>query len=326
VIASHGPGQHKEYIPLPSFPDIYVMRRIVSETYQSARDALRRLPPDSTTRKMLRAVYWKTRHALRELRLAGTYLQYRIQRPVTIVVLGMHRSGTSCITRIINLCGTRVGDQLLGQMDSNERGHWEHMDALNINRDLLERSGGSWEAPPADVQAPLPIRMRMRRFLAQLHGGGQPAVWKDPRTTVTYPAWKPEVAHPVLVAIFRHPLSVAQSLRKRDGFSIERGLQLWLAYNRRLLQIADREEAVLFIDFDGGLDHIDAAIRRLTARTPLRYEPSALDFYDDTLRQSDLHAELDSKDIQEVYGELKRRAAPYHPRSAKSTNLQSTLE
>ena len=283
------------------------MPSLLTNPHESAQQAARQLPADSLTRKTLRTAYWKTRHALRALGGTGTYVRYRLQRPVTIVVLGMHRSGTSCLTRIINLCGARVGERLLGEMTSNARGHWEHVEGLNLNRDLLARSGGSWDAPPATVAASLPLRLQMRRFLARLHQGTQPAVWKDPRTTITYPVWRPLIARPVRVALFRHPVSVARSLHKREGFSQERGLQLWLDYNRRLLQIADQED-VLFIDFDGGLDHIDTAIRRLVQRTPLHYVPSALDFYDDSLRHADQRAAVPEGDVRAVYAELQRRA------------------
>jgi hypothetical protein len=278
------------------------------ETYKSVRRAARQLPKSSATRKALRTAYWKSIHAMHELSLAGSYLRYRIRQPVSIVVLGMHRSGTSCLTRIINLCGARAGDRLLGQMDSNLRGHWEHVEALNINRDVLARSGGAWDDPPASVGASIALRLRMRRFLAQLHQGTQPAVWKDPRTTLTYPAWKPLIARPTLVALFRHPVSVAQSLQKRENFSLERGLRLWLDYNRRLLQIAERED-VLFVDFDGGLGHIDASIRQLVRHTPLHYDAAALDFYDDSLRSADRFGDIPDATIESVYAELQRYAA-----------------
>ena len=199
------------------------MEPTFKKIYQATTDVARRLPPDSAPRKALRAV---KHNALAiknigqaipgELRHAKSYLAYRRHQPLTIVVLGMHRSGTSCITRIISLCGARVGQQLLGENASNPSGHWEHKYAISLNQKLLEYSGGAWDMPPPKVRLTFGSRIQMRRFLGLLHNQNKPAVWKDPRTVLTFPAWKPLLANYMPVVVFRHPMSVARSLKKRN--------------------------------------------------------------------------------------------------------------
>lgn len=125
----------------------------------------------------------------------------------------MHRSGTSFTTRAINLLGARVGNNLFERSESNPRGFWEHGFPVHINKRLLELAGGRWDEPPGDVEdvefGHL-TRFRMRLFLGRLHNGDvNTAVWKDPRTLLTFPLWKEEMINYVPVFVFRHPMSVA---------------------------------------------------------------------------------------------------------------------
>src|SRR4051794_2356889 len=68
-----------------------------------------------------------------------------------VVVLGMHRSGTSAVTRLINLLGVSVGDtaDLVGEDHANRRGYWESYSLSTYQEHLLELLGGSWYRPPA---------------------------------------------------------------------------------------------------------------------------------------------------------------------------------
>jgi hypothetical protein len=236
------------------------------------------------------------------------YVRYRLRKPLTIVVLGMHRSGTSFITRAINLLGARVGNSLLGEGSANPKGHWEHSLALGINKTILKSAGGAWDDPPPQVESRLLIRFKMKRFLAKLHQGERTAVWKDPRTVLTFPVWQSEIVNYVPVFIFRSPASVASSLRKRDDFSIEKGLRLWREYNSRILEIDNREAASYFVNFDGGVDHISEVLKSLSKESDLHFNPAALDFYDRSLRTSDTSTSVSGGKEEKMYEELKRRA------------------
>src|SRR5204862_3614262 len=67
------------------------------------------------------------------------------QPPRAILVLGMHRSGTSAVTRVLNLLGADLGRRLMPPMpDNNETGFWENLDAVDIDERLLTGIGRSW--------------------------------------------------------------------------------------------------------------------------------------------------------------------------------------
>src|SRR5262245_453705 len=80
------------------------------------------------------------------------WIRYCLKQPITIVVLGMHRSGTSCITRMVNLCGAGLGGTTAGANAWNQAGHWESDEGLELNELILRYSGGSWDAPPRHVR------------------------------------------------------------------------------------------------------------------------------------------------------------------------------
>ena len=65
------------------------------------------------------------------------------------VVVGMHRSGTSAVTRVIDALGAPAGRSLLPALPENPQGFWEVAPLMDLNDELLEHLGGSWDAPPA---------------------------------------------------------------------------------------------------------------------------------------------------------------------------------
>ena len=67
-----------------------------------------------------------------------------------IVVLGMHRSGTSMFAEIISRLGFYTGEteELLEPQEDNPKGFWERRDVVQLNDLILEEAGGSWFNPP----------------------------------------------------------------------------------------------------------------------------------------------------------------------------------
>ncbi|HEX3993406.1 MAG TPA: hypothetical protein VHX39_19705, partial [Acetobacteraceae bacterium] len=71
--------------------------------------------------------------------------QARRRRPIGIVVLGMHRSGTSALTRIINLAGADLPTELLGATSDNPTGHWESEQVHDLHNAFMSDIGGRWD-------------------------------------------------------------------------------------------------------------------------------------------------------------------------------------
>jgi hypothetical protein len=156
-----------------------------------------------------------------------------------IVVLGMHRSGTSAVTRILNLLGAEVGpeEDLLTEYD-NPAGHWESRALTACNDRILAAFGRSWDFPPhfepGWERSPRASRLMpdMAETFSQVFAG-VPWVWKDPRTCLTFPLWR-RVLGPALcvVLVLRAPELVVASVRRRDGIPTVYGVGLWHRYLR----------------------------------------------------------------------------------------------
>jgi hypothetical protein len=178
-----------------------------------------------------------------------------------VVVIGMHRSGTSAITNAIRLLGCSIGDT--GDFTSpkrwNPQGNWEHQRLIDRNERILELHGGTWFAPPR-LPDGWAKREKARAMLPPLHSEfaeiyrEEGWVWKDPRACLTLPLWlQAWDSTPVAVMVFRHPLAVAKSLAARNGFSLRHGLALWEIYNAQALwNLRDLPTSVY--SYDGALD------------------------------------------------------------------------
>ncbi len=154
-----------------------------------------------------------------------------------IVVLGMHRSGTSLVTGLLGKMGADLGP---GGVDTeanagNPKGFWERLDVIEINDDLLAGQGAAWYRPAAfPMGESVPtfqenIDTRIKALIGSLNAR-RPWVIKDPRLCLTFPIWRARLDAPVCVLVHRSPLEVAQSLKNRYDFPIFFGLALWEHY------------------------------------------------------------------------------------------------
>jgi hypothetical protein len=186
-----------------------------------------------------------------------------------VCITGMHRSGTSLVARLLNLCGLHLGAEsdLVTASPFNPEGYWEHRDLVLVNDEVLACLKGGWDVPPVadagweDRAELAPQRARAARTLAELRRADWWG-WKDPRIALTLPFWRRLAPEARVVVCVRHPLEVALSLHRRGYSSVTFGLQLWLAYTRSLLQITTPAER-LVTHFDAYLADAPAELARL---------------------------------------------------------------
>ena len=159
-----------------------------------------------------------------------------LDRPASgqIVVLGMHRSGTSSIGGLLSLFGAWPGAQeLLLRGADNPRGHFEHGEIHMACLRRLQAAGGDWKMPPE--HAPATAVDAFRREVAAVLETLEPRrPWfiKEPRLCLLVRELLPLLTRPVFVHVVRDPREVAASLQRRDGMPVEQGLALWERYTR----------------------------------------------------------------------------------------------
>jgi hypothetical protein len=154
-----------------------------------------------------------------------------------IIILGMHRSGTSAVTRLINMLGAYVGEEnvLMPPAEDNQKGYWERHDIWPINHAVMEHFGGCWFCPPDidpaafDGDAFSQLKLKAKALLSQLDAR-RPWVLKDPRMCMTFSFWRPLLERPICVLVIRHPISVARSLQERNRIPLPVGLAIWEKY------------------------------------------------------------------------------------------------
>jgi hypothetical protein len=170
-------------------------------------------------------------------------------RPVAIV--GMHRSGTSMVAKLLQRAGLNLGDEadLMPPAEENPEGFYEHLEFVGLNDEVLNVAGAGWDCPPAadfnwDDNALDSFRARARRQ-AVLVGERLPWGWKDPRTSLTLPFWRSAFGPLRTVAVVRNPLEVVISLHRRNSFSTALGLTLWQIYAERMLDHTSPDDRLI---------------------------------------------------------------------------------
>lgn len=161
-----------------------------------------------------------------------------------LLVLGMHRSGTSCISGMLQAAGF-FSDIVDEWSPDNTRGSRENSAIVKLNDSLLRKGGGSWKQTDISLSPSLTHKDRRDEILKALTSTQRPWMFKDPRTLLTLPFWLEALPDIKMLGMFRHPLAVAKSLSTRNSMPIIEGLHLWGAYNQKLLEIRDLNETPL---------------------------------------------------------------------------------
>ena len=165
-----------------------------------------------------------------------------VRTPI-VIVLGMHRSGTSLCSQVLSLVGLDMADDV-GQHPNNQAGHWERWEIVEFHDRVLRLLGrdywsgthdfplpSGWWAQP-EVRA---IQRELEDFLRTRMRPGHPFGFKDPRTARLLPLWTPIFRalnlDPRFVFCVRSPSQVARSLNDRDGLPLATGEYRWAVYN-----------------------------------------------------------------------------------------------
>ena len=204
-----------------------------------------------------------------------------------LIIVGMHRSGTTLTARSLQDCGLYIGEQLLkSKYDHANPGglHYEDLDFLRVHKSILTSSRLDSDGfitdekiilLPAHVQSAVQI-LAARSHLMQWG-------WKEPRTCLFLDFWLEQLPSAKLLIVYRHYEQVADSLlrRKLDHEKLLRRMfyrlrfrpvhqfakhyiKVWSRYNRDILATAQqRPDAVLVLRTRDIVDHSAAIVAYL---------------------------------------------------------------
>lgn len=188
-----------------------------------------------------------------------------------VLVVGMHRSGTSAVTRMLNLLGCTAPATPLPDTAGNPTGHWESQPIVDLNDRVMaafDLSWFDWAGLPPDWPAGAlwqTFAAEARGLLDQEFGAAPLFVLKDPRLCQLLPGWRALLADggtaTRVVMPLRHPTEVARSLAARDGMDRSAAYLLWLRYTLEA-ERASRGLPRIILPYDHLLaDWRDVAVR-----------------------------------------------------------------
>ena len=191
-------------------------------------------------------------------------------KPVIIMVLAMHRSGSSMITRLISNLGVNPGLDLLDARADNPEGFWENRKFHELHTKMLEASGIDWHVPSRDIDTARLLAdfgEEARQIVSEMDATGGAWAWKDPRTPIFLDFWTTILRGRELryVITNRHPASVSASLYRRNHFPDALSRCLWEFTYEQILQHVHPDDAYHIVDYDSLIadpqDHLTRLIR-----------------------------------------------------------------
>ena len=243
-----------------------------------------------------------------------------------VVVLGMHRSGTSAITRSLRVLGVELGDSLLPAQKDNPKGFFEDSDLNSLHIEMLDAIGQKWDSIRSVLSCDVD-RLEQLGFLEKAAGLLQQKLslhsqfaFKDPRTAKLLGFWQKvfkvlglDLSYLIVV---RNPLSVAHSLATRDGLGIEKSYALWLRHLVDSLSYTAGKTRTL-VEFDILMSNPEGELRRLARDLAFGFDYREFEVFTGGFLQENLrHTRFEPEDllndptcspfIYEVYSYLRK--------------------
>ncbi len=194
-----------------------------------------------------------------------------------VVVLGMHRSGTSVGMSVLSSLGVDCGEDLIPAGRSNLAGFWEHADIVAVQEKLLAKLDRVWHGPHGtfplpdgwrDTSAAKDAKAALTSILRTEIAAHPDRVWgfKDPRTMRLWPLWLDVFqalnVEPVSIVMIRHPDAVVRSLAKHNGLSPSRARLVWLQHNIEAMRhVGGRVRAI--VEYDRLVNDPEGEVERI---------------------------------------------------------------
>ena len=210
-------------------------------------------------------------------------------RPI-VVVLGMHRSGTSLCSHVLSALGVKMANEVQAA-DDNKHGHWERWEIAGMHDEIFQLLDRAYFSPMHDLPMPtawwaLPsvqaVRSRIEVFLKQLMTDDSLLGFKDPRTARLMPMWhqifRSLNLSPKFVLCLRSPAQVARSLKVRDGLDTDVGEYRWLSYSVDCFRYTTGHDVCL-MNYESWFETPVENLERLMTFLDVEWSQSDADFH-----------------------------------------------
>ena len=195
-----------------------------------------------------------------------------------ILILGMHRSGTSATSGCLSILGYQLGKRIVPPGKPNIKGYFENNSINRFNEDLLDILNARWNDT---MHLPdkwwkddrlISYKIRLKEILYEEFGSADNFVIKDPRISVLLPIYSVvfqelNILTKVIIN-FRNPIEVALSLKKRDNLSLSKSLLLWMDATLKAEELT-REIPRLFLHYNSLLANPFTSIQQINNKLEL---------------------------------------------------------
>ena len=253
------------------------------------------------------------------------------QSKLCVLVAGMHRSGTSAVTRVINILGAAIASDLWpASIGDNDRGFWESTKVIQIHEELLQGIQSSYDDPLSlpdgwiKTKAAQRAEVQIAEFIKQEFGDSSIFVVKDPRISRLLPLWLKVLdklkIKSVVVLPLRNPLEIAGSLRKRNGFAQAKSLLMYTHCNLEA-ELASRDRPRLFVSYEQLLDDWRPFAERFKTLVGPRLRPQNRYTVEiDNFLTTELHRNISSREDFKLHPEMSASAIEIFDRTTAVVN------
>jgi hypothetical protein len=157
-----------------------------------------------------------------------------------IIILGMHRSGTSALSGVLKIMGLNPGKELFEPEEDNPKGNFENARITKLNEKILDELYAKWNDTLLipdnwwNFEKFEPYRQEIKSILLDESKGNDSFFIKDPRLSVLLPVYLSALngtgITPRFIICCRNPGEIAASLEKRNNLPYEKVMLLWLDY------------------------------------------------------------------------------------------------
>lgn len=233
-----------------------------------------------------------------------------------LCVLGMHRTGTSCLARGLGALGFNLGNDLsdfyVDSLEDNKKGFCEDNDFNNINVELMSLAGVEWsdcakiELNKISSNALDYIFNHAVDVIGNKIANSDGLVLKNPRMVRLMPFWKAVFSFLAVdvfyVISYRHPASVMMSLKKRNGFNKLKSYYLWLVHEVAAIRETEGESRIV-VNYDSLIDQPEIEMRRLAEALDVKWCPfseQVLHYMKDFLENDLRHTKYSSENFDDI--------------------------
>jgi hypothetical protein len=222
-----------------------------------------------------------------------------------VVTLGTPRSGTSAITRGLQVLGVNLGYNLMPPSESfNAKGFWEDLDIYELNVEMLSAIKSDWahvsflSKSQFEELRSLGFVARASKLLREKSKGVNVYGFKDPRVAKLLPFWESVFDYcgcePSYVIALRNPMSIARSLEKFFGMDATQSYLIWLEYTLSSMS-ADTGRKRVIVDYDLLMQDPEKQLYRIASALSLTINEGDLEIY--------MKGFLDNRLRHSIYGE-----------------------